>query len=407
MDVEYGEYLLQDPPSDPWSSLSPDRRQAAFGINSYMLGEGRLNGDPNITLTQLSERFMAAGLPLDRCVTIVRILHSAHTASYRVWEKGQGATANVFAHEPNTRGAYDTSPSALAHKSRRWVIFNPQEVPKDAFGMLPELIEAGITHYICAPIFLVNGMENVFTFATKTPAGFSAEDIALLQATLPAIAACQEILVMHRILKEVTRMYVGEEPHQRILAGDVYRGEVTRIKSAILFADMRDFTSLTADMVAEDATALLNDYYDCVVPAVEDNGGEVLKFIADGVLAIFRAGSDGSKACARALVAAQDGLQAVIDRNKTGTPVFDIGIALHLGEVAYGNIGSGTRLDYTVIGRDVNLTARLAALCGQLNQHLLVSAEFSKRFADTSFVNHGEHQLKGLAKAETVFAPNV
>jgi len=405
MGIEYGEYLLEAPPDDPWSFLSADRKQAAFDINNYMLGEGRLNADPNTTLTQLSERLVAAGMPLDRCVTIVRILHASHTASYRVWEKGQGSTANVFAHAPNTRGRYEDSPSARAHKSRRWVIFNPQEIPEDAFGILPELKEAGFTHYICAPIFLVNGMENVFTFATKDPAGFNAEDIALLQVTLPAIAACQEILVVHRILKEVTRMYLGEEPHQRILAGDVRRGEVTRIKSAILFADMRGFTSLTADMIAEDATALLNDYYDCVVPAVEDNGGEVLKFIADGVLAIFRAGDDGSNACAKALFAAEAGLKAVADRNKASVPVFEIGIALHFGEVAYGNIGSGMRLDYTVIGRDVNLAAQLAGLCDQLSQQLLVSTDFSKRVSDRSFVDHRQHQLKGLAEAEAVFAP--
>ncbi|MGI9390864.1 MAG: adenylate/guanylate cyclase domain-containing protein [Boseongicola sp.] len=316
-----------------------------------------------------------------------------------------GSTANVFAHDPNSSGKYESSPSALAHQSRRWVIFNPQEVPEDAFEILPELKEAGLTHYICAPIFLVNGMENVFTFATKDPAGFSAEDIALLQVTLPSIAACQEILVVHRILQEVTRMYLGEEPHKRILAGDVHRGEVTRIKSAILFADMRGFTSLTADMTAEDATAILNEYYDCVVPAVEENGGEVLKFIADGVLAIFRAGDDGSKACARALCASEAGLKAVDERNKINVPAFEIGIALHLGEVAYGNIGSGMRLDYTVIGRDVNLAARLAGLCGPLDQRLLVSTEFANRVTDKSFVEHGKHQLKGLAEAEAVFAP--
>ena len=404
MKIDYDNYLLTNPPSDPWSLLSPDRKQAASAISNYMLGDGRLNTDPNTTLTELSERLLAAGLPLDRCVTIVRILHAAHAASFRVWEKGKGSTANVFNYAPSSSGLYEKSPSALAHKSRRWVVFNPQEVPEDTFGMLPELKEAGLTHYICAPIFLVNGMENVFTFATKAPGGFSAEDIALLQSTLPAIGACQEILVVHRILKEVTRMYLGEEPHQRILAGDVHRGEVTHIKSAILFADMRDFTSLTAEMTAEEATALLNDYYDCVVPAVEENGGEVLKFIADGILAIFRAGDDGSKACARALRAAKAGLQAVTDRNKTGVPVFEIGIALHFGEVAYGNIGSGMRLDYTVIGRDVNLAARLAGLCGQLDQHLLVSTEFSNRVADTSFVDRGRHQLKGLASAEAVFA---
>ncbi|MGI9394077.1 MAG: adenylate/guanylate cyclase domain-containing protein [Boseongicola sp.] len=405
MNIEHGDYLLKDSPSDPWELLSPDRRNEAFTINNYMLGEGRLNGDPNITLTQLSERLLAAGLPLDRCVTIVRILHASHTASYRVWEKGLGATANVFAHNPSSTGKYESSPSALAHQSRRWVIFNPQEVPEDAFEILPELKEAGLTHYICAPIFLVNGMENVFTFATKNPAGFSAEDIALLQVTLPAIAACQEILVVHRILQEVTRMYLGEEPHKRILAGDVHRGEVTRIKSAILFADMRGFTSLTAEMTAEDATAILNEYYDCVVPAVEDNGGEVLKFIADGVLAIFRAGDDGSKACERALCASESGLKAVDERNKTSVPSFEIGIALHLGEVAYGNIGSGMRLDYTVIGRDVNLAARLAGLCGPLDQRLLVSTEFANRVNGKSFIEHGKYQLKGLAEAEAVFAP--
>jgi adenylate cyclase len=285
------------------------------------------------------------------------------------------------------------------------VAFNPQDVADDTFGIVPELKQAGFTHYICAPVFFANSMENVFTFATRDPAGFSDEEVDLLRAAYPAMAACQEIMVIHRIMKEVTRTYLGQEPHERILSGDVHRGEVTEIVSAILFADMRGFTALTAEMSAERATALLNEYYDCVVPAVENNGGEVLKFIGDGVLAIFRAEDAGADESARALLAAQAGLAAVAERNKTGAPRFEIGIALHFGEAAYGNVGSGVRLDYTVIGRDVNLASRIAALCGQLEKPLLVSSEFRGRLPEKDYLECGVHQLKGLVKPVAIFAP--
>jgi adenylate cyclase len=109
---------------------------------------------------------------------------------------------------------------------------------------------------------MVNRMQNVFTFSTRALGGFSLSDIAFLRVIFPALEACQEILVTHRILKEVTRTYVGNDPHERILAGDVHRGDVTSRPAAILFADMRDFTGLTAEMTAQQATDLLNEYYD-------------------------------------------------------------------------------------------------------------------------------------------------
>lgn len=402
--MDLAQFLMTER-DDPWDLLSHDQLQKAVRIRDFMLGPGRLNPNPTDTLRQMSERFVAAGLPLDRSVTIVAILHAEAVASVRMWESDKGTSDFAYPYTPGPRSLYKTSPSALAHENRCWVRFNPQDVAEDTFGVIPELKQAGITDYICAPVFLVNNMENVFTFATMAPDGFTDEDVAFLRATFPAIAACQEILVLHRMLKEVTRMYVGEEPHRRILAGDVHRGGVTRIKSAILFADMRDFTSLTAEMTAEDATALLNDYYDCVVPAVEANGGEVLKFIGDGILAIFRAEDLGDRASQRALLAAQTGLQAIAEHGLTGTPPFEVGIALHFGEVAYGNVGSGVRLDYTVIGRDVNLASRLAGLCGQLNKHLLVSSEFRNRAHKTKFTQCGRHKIKGLREPEAVFTP--
>ena len=397
-------YLL-DAFDDPWSLLTPELTRKAISLRDYMLDTGRFNSDANVTLTDMVGRFVDAGLALERCATIVRILHSTNAASMRVWEREKGAVYVGIPYQQGPSDQYNASPSALAHTTRSWVRFNPQEIPIDTFGIVPELVEAGVTDYICAPTFMVNGMQNVFTFATKSESGFTDENIAFIQAAFPAIEACQEILVTHRILREVTRIYVGEEPHMRILGGDVHRGEVTKFKSAILFADMRDFTSITSEMSAEDATALLNEYYDCIVPSVESNQGEVLKFIGDGILAMFRAGEDGSDACANAIAAAREGLQSVDDRNKSGTPKFDVGMGLHFGEVAYGNVGSGERLDYTVIGRDVNLASRIAGLCSALDQRLLISSRLNDMLPDQDVNDCGDHSLKGLNQPTRVFAP--
>ncbi len=156
-------------------------------------------------------------------------------------------------------------------------------------------------------------------------------------------------------------------------------------------------------MSAEKITALLNDFFDCIVPAIEAESGEVLKFIGDGVLAIFRVENDAPDACKRALEAARTGLRSVANRNATVDPAFEIGIALHYGNVAYGNIGSGMRLDYTVVGRDVNLTSRVAELCGKLDARVLVSESFQKLVGDQIFHLAGQYDLKGFSEPTLVF----
>ncbi len=397
--------ILPDTEQDPWDLLSPVRRNKARALCTYLLGDGRLHRDGRGVSAQLCDRLVDAGLPLDRYASIIRILHSTQIAMVQFWEPGAGLSDVAIPYKSAMDDAYRSSPPAFAHEQGTWIDFDPRAVPVEQFDIVSELREAGFTHYICAPVRLANGMEDSFSFATKSAAGFSAEDIALLRATFPAISAYHEILVLERILKEVTRMYVGEEPHKRILSGDVHRGEVTRIESAILFADMRAFTSLTADMSAEDVTALLNDYFDCVVPAIETHGGEVLKFMGDGVLAIFREERGAEDACARALQAARKGLVSVSERNETAKPAFEIGIALHYGNVAYGNIGSGRRLDYTVVGRDVNLASRIATLCGALDAHLLVSDNFRKLLDPRQFRSAGRHEMKGFSQPMPIFAP--
>ncbi|WP_027259712.1 adenylate/guanylate cyclase domain-containing protein [Leisingera aquimarina] len=387
--------------SDLLLNLTPDRLEGALRLMSYMLGEARDVADADEVLTRMSELIRAGGVPLDRATSIVPLLHAEAVASARFWERGKGARSYLFPFNEESGQGYAHSPAADVHKSGEWVVLWLPDTSGDRYGIVPELKADGFTHYIMAPVFMRSGMAGTFSFATQAAEGFSQEDIIFLRAVFPVLSACQEILATARAMQEALRIYVGEEPQRRIISGDVHRGEVMHIRSAILFADMRRFTELTADMNAEQATSLLNAYYDCIVPPIEDAGGEVLKLIGDGVLAVFRAGEDGAEACLRALKASRGGLARVAAR--TEQPQFDVGTALHFGEVAFGNVGSGMRLDYTVIGRDVNLAARVAGLCSARNEPLLVSSEFRQR-ARLEGRSLGEQSLKGLQSREEVFA---
>ncbi len=390
------------------AKLPEDRFRQAVAIRDWLLGDARQISDPNIILEGLCLKLRDAGVAVDRGVSAVELRHSEQAANARVWERGKGAKEHLYSHAEGMASAH-RRPLAVAHERGEWLSLWLPDLTDEEYYMVGDLKAAGYVHHLSIPVEMLNGMRNGFTFATKRPTGFSAEDVAVLRVVYPTLAGLMEILALHRILREVLRMYVGEEPHRRILSGDVRRGEVLRIKAAIVFADMRSYTQLTSAMALEDATDLVNQYYDCVVPAVESRGGEVLKFIGDGILAIFRAPEGhAAEACWRAYATATAALTAVDERNAAppgGVP-FEVGIALHLGEVAYGNVGSGARLDYTVIGRDVNLGARVADLCGPLERRLLVTAEFAAQLRGIALDSLGAHPLKGLPEPEEVLTPS-
>ncbi len=394
-------------PSEPTTIVSNERLRLALAVRDWILGEAREIGDPNIILEGVSLKLRDAGIPIDRATSAVELRHAESAANARIWEFGSSAREYLYAHE---RGSDASGKRALAeaHRLNDWVFTWLPDAPDDAFDIVVPLRDAGYTHHIAVPVVLPNGMHNGFTFATRASGGFSDQDIAVLRSIFPSLAALQEVLALQRVMREVMRMYVGNEPHLRILSGDVRRGEVLRIRAAILFADMRDFTEITSHLAEEAATALVNDYYDCIVPPIDERGGEVLKFMGDGILAIFRAGESGDiEACMRAFAAARAGLLKVASRNgRTGaTPHFEVGIALHFGNAAYGNVGSGARLDYTVIGRDVNLAARLADLCRNLGEGLLLSDSFRRRLSEHELRNLGAFALKGVEHEQSVFAP--
>jgi adenylate cyclase len=393
--------------SEPATILSNERLRLTLAVRDWLVGEAHEISDPNVIIESLSLRLRDAGVPIDQAVSAIELRHAERAANARIWEFGSPAREQVYGHD---RGSEATGkrPLAEAHRLNEWIFSWLPDMPDDTYDIVAPLKAAGYTHHIAVPVVLPNGMRNGFTFATRAPQGFSGEDIAVLRSILPTLAALQEILALRRVMREVMRMYVGNEPHLRILSGDVRRGEVLRIRAAILFADMRDFTGLTSRLSEEEATALVNEYYDCIVPPIDERGGEVLKFMGDGILAIFRAGADSDiEACMRAFASARAGLLRVAHRNddRHGASRFEVGIALHFGNAAYGNVGSGARLDYTVIGRDVNLAARIADLCSTVGESLLLSNSFQSRLSEHELRNLGAFSLKGIDQAQTVFAP--
>lgn len=379
--------------------------ERAGTIQRWLVGEARFIDDPDLVVEGFVQRLIDAGLPLDRMASAIPTLYAVRRGLGRNWSREDGVTTQEFPWDRND--VYEASPFYRAHQSHAWVAFRLDEIDDDAFGIVPELREGGYTHYICIPVFFRDGTEGGLTFATRDPSGFSEADMALLQATEDAMAILLDLNRVWILLRETLRMYVGEEPQARILSGQVRRGDVVHIRSAIVFADMRGFTALSGRMSGEDTVALLNRYFDCVVPPIEETEGDVLKYMGDGVLAIFRAEENGHAACTKALDAAREILervkkdQAAAEAGKR----FDIKIALHFGEVAYGNIGSGARLDYTVVGGSVNLASRVADLAGNLDRQLLVSSDFANRLPEQDFEAMGEHQLRGVAEPQKVFAP--
>ena len=388
--------------------LDPALLPQALAIRDWLLTEAAQLADSGQILPGLAERLIALGIPIERITTAIDVLHSEYAGIGRFWTKEEGATSRRLPHGPEHDRVYNESPFAHVHHTREWLLLDLSQTPDSRFGIIPDLKAAGYRHYLVVPIFLTNGYHHGLTFATRAPEGFGEQGLRVLRFVMPTIAAMIEIRSVNHRLDTVLRIYVGNEPHRAILSGTIRRGQVSRIRSAILFADMRDYTRLTATLSPEAAVQLLNGYFDCLVPPIEAEGGEVLKYMGDGLLAIFRErGDDRGSAAQAALTAAIQALAQLEAANGSGlfpSPI-SMGLALHHGEAAYGNVGSGARLDFTVIGPDVNLASRIAQLNKVLGEPLLMSQAFVDVLPGRS-ERLGAHAVDGFEEAVPIYRPS-
>jgi adenylate cyclase len=397
-------------PSDLLSlarSLEPETLTRVIALRDWLEMTASRMEDANEVLTGFLLKLIDIGVPIDRAASAIEALHSEYAGIGRFWTREEGTIVRYLPHGDRREAVYQQSPFAHVSRTGEWLFLDLDETPDTLFAIVPELKQAGYRHYITIPIQFTNGAQNAISFSTRAPEGFDARSLTILRLILPSFSLVTELRATSNRLDEVLRIYVGDDPHRAILGGTIQRGQVTRIRSAILFADMREYTRISSTLSPESAVELLNNYFDCLVPPIEDEGGEVLKYLGDGLLAIVRdKGDDTGGAAQSALSAATKALRRVEAANNEGRfPVpIDVGIALHHGDAAYGNVGSGRRLDFTVIGRDVNLASRIADLNKTLSEPLLMSKPFVEHlWGNPSPL--GAHHVQGFEEPIEVYRP--
>jgi adenylate cyclase len=361
-------------------------------------------------LTEMCQRLLACGVPLWRVSVFVRTLHPEVLGRQFRWLAGEGTLVSDAPFARENDDDFRLSPVLRIHATRVPIRRRlcDRECPDD-FSILGEFRAQGATDYFAAPLIFSNGEVHVATWITRNEGGFTDAQIAGIETILAPLARVAEVRALRRTAVNLLDAYVGHEAGERILSGRIKRGDTESIRAAIWLSDMRGFTELADSIAPRELIALLNRFFDCQVPAIQEHGGEVLKFMGDGLLAIFRIGDDAEASaatCRRALAAARkvrSELVAMQQAAQSGPSIpVRFGLALHLGEALYGNIGGGGRLDFTCIGPAVNLAARLEKLASRLGRRIICSSAFADHLPD-EMVALGEFELRGFRAVETAY----
>jgi adenylate cyclase len=342
------------------------------------------------------------GLPLWRSTVVVETLHPEVSGLMVVWVAGELRTHSAPRAGVESSPEYLNSPIYVVDKTGR--PFRRRLVdPSPDLPLLDELRAEGATDYVMFPFpFLDRNRSAVMSFATAAPEGFSDADLADLELAAALFSPYAERATLRRIAIDLLDTYLGHSAGEKVFDGRIVRGDFETIDAAIMFCDMRGFTRWSDVAPRDEVIATLNAWFECVADPVETGQGEILKFIGDGLLAIFPGDSDRAAACKRALAAARAAVANVARLNDTLARPIAFGLALHVGEVAFGNIGSRKRLDFTVIGPAVNHAARLQELTKSLQRTVLASGAFA-RCSGSALEPLGRHLLRDVAAAEDVY----
>jgi adenylate cyclase len=299
------------------------------------------------------------------------------------------------------------SPIAIAYQGGGPVRCDLTAQPRDGeFAILGELRRDGFTDYVVYAVPFADGTHKALSLATKRRDGFHGHETALFEAMIPAVGFNLEVQALRRTARTLLDTYIGRQSGGRVLDGQIQRGVGETIRAVIWLCDLRGFTGLSETLPRDALIDLLNSYFGPMGDAVSEQGGEILKFIGDAMLAIFPVTDDPAATCGAALTAASRAQAALMEENRRrdaeGLARIDYGLALHVGDVMYGNIGSHTRLDFTVIGPAVNLTARIESMCRELGQPLLLSSDFVSA-AGIAARSLGTFALKGVGREQQIF----
>ena len=363
---------------------------------------------PSTLLSGLCERLVSVGVPLWRVGVLVQTLHPDAIGRNFVWRPGADVVVETAGFDLQESDRFRQSPLAILYASGHEVGYRLDDPESNRFPFLDEMRSEGVTDYIALPLRFTDGTLHAVSWTTREAGGFTDEHLFALRSILPPFTRLAEIFALRRTAASLLDTYVGNRAGERIMAGQIRRGHAESMKAAIWLSDLRGFTALSDRLPAEVIIDILNQYFDCQVPPIRKHGGDILKFMGDGLLAVFPIAKDGGnlgEVCGRVLEAAHEA-RAAVDamRYPSGESIerFRFGVALHIGEILFGNIGGASRLDFTCIGPSVNLAARLEKIAGQLGRTVVASSAFAGVLAN-SWTDLGEFPVAGFMQPQRVF----
>jgi adenylate cyclase len=347
-----------------------------------------------------ARRLVDAGMNLDAFAVYSLVVHPIISAHTFHWSSRRGFQKKTASKEEINSRVYRESPIELCRLSGRMQRLALERMEPSA---VPEFLHgykaAGYTEFVVIPMHSLEGTRDFcVTAATRAPGGFSQAEIGVLRRLSSPLSRILEAHLLRLSLSEILTAYVGESVAQRVITGKISRGDGDFIPAVILFADLAGFTDLSNRSKPLDVLSHLNTFYDALEPAIRENGGEVLKFIGDGILAIFETPDDHA-----AQAAAAEAALGAVDQAIRNLPSSTHGFraALHVGDIFYGNVGSASRLDFTAIGPAVNFASRMLSVAGELGAAVVCSDHFSQLVPAGAGASH-KVNLKGFAQPQDV-----
>ena len=393
---------LNRAPTPPWPSQP-------YEILNWLVLETHDQRFIDNIFVELCRRLNEAGVSVARASLNFMVEHPQWRGARILWLKGRtDVEFSTYAYGTEDTAEYRNSPIHEIHSGADELRYRLDTPPTESEpSIYADLRAEGLTEYCAWPLKHTFGKRHVVTFSSNQPGGFTDAEIEMLRSLIPAISLVSEIRLKNRIARTLLETYVGPHASQAILDGATRRGSGTTVGAAILICDLRDFTHISDLWPRDDVIELLNGYFDAMSEPIEKFGGEILKFMGDGLLAIFPL-SDPD-ACTNLLSAigeAQTHLKTLNEDNiARGHDPLGYGIGVHVGDVMYGNIGSKSRLDFTVIGPAVNIASRLESLTKLIKRPVLMSEQFvSMAGGPANFESIGAQTLRGLETPINVYA---
>jgi len=381
-------------PHDPRSPIN------VHDLVRWLVGPARTALAPIETVAGCCERLLTAGVPLWRVRVGQRLANPLIGVWGVKWVRGSGAEEYTVPRSILATGSYTGSPFEHVNKTRASFRRSLRHLdPSQDHKVLFEVAAEGGTDYLAVPIMYGDGSVQGASFATDGNRGFSPEDVAVIEELSPFLAAALEPAAMRRSCESLLRTYLGDGPAKRVAAGAIRLGDCFEIEAAVLLTDLRGYMARSEQLSADQLLDYLDRYLEVVVGAVRSDGGDVLKFVGDGILSIF-AVADGGRGDA-----AQRACHALEVALARAAPMRDLNFVgcLHIGPVTYGNIGSPERLDFTVVGPTVNLVSRLEVIAKSTNTVAVCSREMAALLPADATMSLGSFPLKGLSDKQMVF----